>query len=119
MGFHERQGRRDGADAEEPLPGAEDYREGQQSVFVDEVVLDQRLGEAATSVELNFAWNSLLEWDDLFDNVSNQLSAGPTERGRGRDATYFGSEFNLTATGLSGSVTRGQCPASRRIESSI
>src|SRR5712691_6280531 len=47
---HERQRCRDGAAAEESLAGAEDHRERQQPVLIDEVVLDQRLGESATTV---------------------------------------------------------------------
>jgi hypothetical protein len=55
-----------GACTEEPLPGAEDHRKGQQPVFVDKVLLDQRLGEAAAPVDLHLARIALLAGRMLF-----------------------------------------------------
>ena len=53
VGSHKREGGWDGAGAEEPLPSPEDHRKGQQSVFINEIILVQRLGQAATPVNLN------------------------------------------------------------------
>ena len=55
VGAHELERSRHGANAEEPLSGAEDHRKGQKPVFVNEVLLDQRLGKTATPVNLHLA----------------------------------------------------------------
>ena len=54
-GPHERQRRRDGRAAEEPLSAAQEHGKGQQPVFVDEVVGNQRSAPAPSSVYLHLA----------------------------------------------------------------
>ena len=52
---HEPERSRHGADDEKPFPNAEDHRKGQKPVFVNEVVRDQSLGEAANPMDLQLA----------------------------------------------------------------
>ena len=103
-----------GAVAEQLLARAEVHREVEQAVLVDEVVLDQRVGEGAAAVDLELVAGLLLELGDL----GREIAAAADQRGLCQsadvsvvEATYFGSALSLLAIGSPGSVTSGQWPA--------
>ena len=107
--LEEPQGRGVHAVAEQLLPRAEVDGEGEQAVLVDEVVLDERLRQAAAAVHLQLVARLLLELRDLAATSpprSEELCQSTDLRVL--EATNFGSALSLLAIGSSGSVTLGQ-----------
>ena len=66
--------------AEQLLPRAEVHREEEQPVFINEIVIDERMSETAAPVYLQLVAWLLLELGGLSDHVTGQNRGVPPVR---------------------------------------